>query len=91
MDIVGFPSNSNGHDRSSAPKLSMLTAYANFILDVSGIGLGVFLIGLGAWALWQAYAPWWIWVIIIVFGIIAFHIHLFRYLGLKPIRKWFGL
>ena len=68
-----------------------LNRYANIILDVSGIGLGIFLMGLGIWALYQEFNGPWVWISTIIFGIIAFHIHLFRYLRLKPIRRWFGL
>lgn len=65
-------------------------AISNILLDMSGIGLGIFLVGLGWWALSENFSPQWIWWLTILFGISAFLIHLFRYFGLKPIRKFFG-
>lgn len=62
----------------------------NTLLDISGIGLGIFLVGLGWWALRQNFSPPWIWWLTMLFGVCAFFIHLLRYFGLAPIRKFFG-
>lgn len=62
----------------------------NVLLDISGIGLGIFLVVLGFWALKRDFNGDPIWYIVIFLGVCAFLIHLFRYFGLKPIRKFFG-
>lgn len=64
---------------------------ANVLLDISGICLGIFLVWLGFWALGQEFDGPFIWYLVIALGISAFLIHLVRYFGLKPIRRWFGL
>lgn len=63
----------------------------NILLDISGIGLGIFLVWLGAWALGRGFDGSGIWYVVIFLGIAAFLIHLFRYFGLAPIRRFFGL
>jgi ADP-ribose pyrophosphatase YjhB (NUDIX family) len=63
----------------------------NFLLDISGIGLGIFLVILGFWALRRGFNGDLIWDAVIFLGICAFLIHLFRYLGLKPIRRFLGI
>jgi len=63
----------------------------NVLLDISGMGLGIFLIILGWWSLKRGFDGPAIWYFIIFLGIAAFLIHFFRYFGLKPIRRFFGL
>lgn len=67
-----------------------LNRLANILLDISGIGLGIFLVLLGRWALVQKFDGPVIWYVVIFLGICSFLIHLFRYIGAKPIRKFFG-
>ncbi|MDP3763307.1 MAG: hypothetical protein Q8Q92_01465 [bacterium] len=59
-------------------------------LDISGILLGVFLIGLGLFLLfgWQI-ANWMNWLLLII-GICAFLLHLGHYFNLKYMRWFFG-
>ncbi len=75
----------------SAEAKSRVNKLLNVLLDISGIGLGVFLVILGFWALRQGFSGDLIWYIVIFLGVCAFLIHLFRYIGLKPIRKFFGI
>ena len=67
-----------------------LNKLANILLDISGIGLGIFLMWLGWWGLQKEFDGPLIWYVVIFLGVCAFLIHLVRYFGWKPIRKWFG-
>ena len=67
----------------------------NVLLDISGILLGMYLVSVGTLALVRGYSLpiiWWIliWWSIILCGICAFLIHLFRYFGWN-VRRFFGL
>ena len=68
-----------------------LVKILNTLLDVSGVGLGIFLGFLGRWAIKSGFGDPPIWYFLIFLGVSAFLIHFFRYFGLKPIRKFFGL
>lgn len=59
-------------------------------LDISGILLGVFLVGLGSGVLfgWQI-SVWMGWILLII-GTGAFLLHLGHYFGLKYMRWLFG-
>ncbi|KKW46373.1 MAG: hypothetical protein A3A43_00100 [Candidatus Liptonbacteria bacterium RIFCSPLOWO2_01_FULL_56_20] len=68
-----------------------MAKFFNALLDISGIGLGVFLVWLGVWAMGSGFDGPLIWYAVIGLGVCAFLIHLFRYFGLEQIRRWFGL
>jgi len=72
------------------PDTTQVKKLLNVLLDISGILLGIFLIGVGTWALLRGYDPPIIWWFVIVCGISAFLIHLFRYFGWN-VRRFFGL
>jgi hypothetical protein len=78
------------HERGTARVKNLLNAW----LDISGILLGIYLVSVATWALVRGYDNiiWWvlIWWSILLCGVCAFLIHLFRYLGWN-VRRFFGL
>jgi fatty acid desaturase len=72
----------------SAEAKSRMNKLLNVLLDISGIGLGIFLVVLGFWALRQELNGGPAWYLVVFLGVCVFLIHLFRYL--KPIRGFFG-
>ena len=59
-------------------------------LDISGILLGVFLVGLGLWIGAGREAPIWLGWLIFAIGAGAFLLHLGHYFNLKYMRWLFG-